>query len=115
MLTFIPKNEKVSYHTFLDERSGMLQGKKHQFGSPHKWSVSLLSVTSKLPDYVCTANGCAALGFGLVSKITWLVDKLNKMSLALVFFDFMKYQIIYKSVLLAMKGDDKIIKRKKGS
>lgn len=71
--------------------AGMLQGKKHWFGSPHKWSVSLFSVTYKLIDFVLTTNGFAALNFELALKTTWLVDRVNKMSLALVFCDFMKY------------------------
>lgn len=43
-------------------------------------------------------------------KIKWLVDRLRKMSLARVFCDFMKYHVIYRSGLLAMKGGDKTTK-----
>lgn len=86
-------------------------GKKYAFEDVNKWFLSLVSVPNNLPDFACTASDFAVLGFGFViCNIKWLLERVHKISVALIFCDFMRHKITYKSALLAVKGNDKSYK-----
>lgn len=98
----------MSHHTFLDERSGNVTGGgEYGLEDINKWFLSLVSVPNNLPDFECAGSDFAVLSFGfLICNIKWLLERVNKISVALIFCDFMRYKITYKSVLLAVKGND---------
>lgn len=61
---------------------------------------------------MCAASVFAVRSFGLViSNIKWFLEMINKVYIALISCDFMRFKIIYRSNLLAIKGMIKVIKK----